>query len=472
MDQTSTKISGSTTGVSVSFTTTTTGKGEKKKEAQEEAETQPKQRMEDLQPVDRQSEVEAAIRWWKHDHTTSDKPTLLYLPQLYGSGKTFFGRNMIQLLRNSLQMPDPENSPGIVGALMHPNRMAQDSRNDLQNLRFKRDFSFEEIQSYAKAVTVIADLCEMPLPHISENKIFKYGFFPWLLKLGVEACGIKPETLSLDRFIVSDVTSLIESLKKITGHQGKWFFFIDEMGLFDDGKNSFWECFTDLAKVTSEELRHRNIMGDILMPFLKYKDTFLMCAGRSVSLASRALTSETTSRIQLQYFAIGTLSVEDVVAVMKETKVGDFFPNDSDAGQSFSEFLTLHGSVDENAIAQIIHYWTGGVGRLVKSVVVQLFTSRGNCQSPEKNWTIDFIEKLVCPSGGIGSKAASLNTVALLPNFSALSQAYYDIYNTFFLMCLLFIFIFSFFFFFFSFPLTFRLIYEQNRYSERTCDWT
>jgi hypothetical protein len=304
-----------------------------------------------LHVVDRHTEVERLVRTAEFNGNLEidRKPVLLYSSQVFGSGKTMFGINATLLLNDTV----------IKQALLHPSLNATDVYQDLIDMRKSQTFTQDMVDSYTNTKTVYVDLglgLEKSPVRAEKRTTFHEALYHAIY---CAATNGHITIQQLDSEIGSySPTSLIDLLVRKTKHTGKWFFFIDEIGSMETLESDY-----DDIKPRSVDAYTR--LFGILRPFLKRKDTFAFCAGKSAHLTAKSL-EESTSPVLLRLMAMSPLLPQHIAEVLHKTK---------HQGKLLYHALGLS---DDNAVlvlAGILYHYTGGIPRLVLAALESLLSA-------------------------------------------------------------------------------------------------
>lgn len=367
-----------------------------------------------LVPVDRLLEVEILVRWslWNQRNCTdthsTTKPTLLFMPQLFGNGKTFFMKNAIQILRDALTQHTPTSPHPLISALLDPTSAPEDSRCDLKKLRQTVKITMENIQLFSESRTIYIDLscfncfCPGNFSFSLHDQIFFNGS-------GKNQSDLSPE-MHYD-IHVDPITALVRE----TGHSGTWFLCFDELGVFDQLTNNIIVSFPlDFPKPDPDERLRR--FFSCIVRFFADPRTFVLCAGRSPTMVQRAIKIEATSKVSPRVLPLGQLSEQDIGTILMKTVLPE-------TQVTIAEHLQISG-LEVKEVANEMSEWTGGVPRLVEFVIRELALPRKN------RWSVDDIKRELHPMGEIGSATMTAN-IDFAPDFSKLNTNIHQVYLAF-----------------------------------------
>ncbi len=307
-----------------------------------------------LHVVDRHTEVERLVRTAEYNGSLGSdrKPVLLYSSQVFGSGKTMFGINAISLIKD----------PAVAQALIDPPTDAPNIPRDLINMRRNQEFTQEKVDSYINAKTVYVDLAlglEKSPVRAEKRMTFEEALYHAIYSAATDT---KIAITDLDSKIGTySADNLMSLLVKETGHTGKWFLFIDEIGHMEVLERHYDEIKSKPTVVAYTAL------FTLLRPFLTRNDTFAFCAGKSAHLTAKSL-EESTSPVLLRLLAVSPLLPQHIVEVLRMTK---YPPNKP-------LYLAL-GLPDDDKIllllAKVLYHYTGGIPRLVLAALESLLSN-------------------------------------------------------------------------------------------------
>lgn len=248
-----------------------------------------------LAVVDRLIEVETLVRTAESNGhlSASDKPVLLYSSQMFGSGKTTFGINAISLL---------QQVPTISQALLDPPTATDDVPQYLSAMREGQTFTPQLVDSYRTARTLFVDLSRLEeSPTTTERRItFKEALYHALYCAAIGGTAIHQ---FLREILTLSPHSLLDLLVQKTGHKGKWFFFIDEIGHIENLGLDYDDIANPGLHLTTnpnpKRINGYTRLFDILHWFLVRNDTFVFCAGKSARLTEKSL-EESGSPVRYQ----------------------------------------------------------------------------------------------------------------------------------------------------------------------------
>jgi hypothetical protein len=178
-----------------------------------------------LKVVDRHMEMERLIRTAERNHERVagklllDKPYLLYSSQVFGSGKTTFRMVATTLVGDTV----------VASRLLNPPTNDTVS-HDLADMRRTQQFTPSILASYANAKTVFVDLKHIPLPTetpFTFREALYCAFFNAATGSDVSVLQFRKDLQQLA------AGALVQMLVERTGHKGKWFFFVDEIGYIE-----------------------------------------------------------------------------------------------------------------------------------------------------------------------------------------------------------------------------------------------
>jgi len=317
-----------------------------------------------LAVVDRHTEVERLLRTAELNHARGtdgkplvDKPFLLYSSQVFGSGKTTFGTYVSTLIRDKV----------VEERLLRPSETADISTpGDLVDLRRDQKFTEDLLNSYKEMKTVVVDLKE-GLSQSSSQKDVKITFQESLYHaLYCSAVGRIPIAQFFEEIKnVIEPNALMHLLVEKTGHKGKWFFFIDEIGYTERLATSYPDI-QHPAGYTSNKIRKIDVytrLFDILHQFITREDCFAFCAGKSAALTEKSL-EESGSPLRLRLLALSALQPEHICEVLRKT---------THKGETLQKAL---GVSDEllPVFAEIVFLYTGGIPRLIRRTFESLLS--------------------------------------------------------------------------------------------------
>lgn len=299
-----------------------------------------------LHVVDRNTEVERLVRTAEFNKHLLDteKPILLYSSQVFGSGKSTFGVNAISLLQD----------PAVIQALLHP-PSAANLPQDLIDMRDGQKFTQELVDSFLATRTIYVDLKKGLVESTNTNKIsFKKALYHKLYCTAVGNISTKDFFAEIEDF---DSGPFMDLLVRKTGHTGKWFFFIDEIGYMEQMAKEYPDINEPTTFDSNSKPKHIDgytRLFDVLCPFLVRDDTFVFCAGKSAHLTSKSL-KESGSPVRLRLLAMSPLQPQHIVEVLQKS---------THKSQSLQQAL----GVTKNLLlpfAEILYWYTGGIPRLI-----------------------------------------------------------------------------------------------------------
>jgi hypothetical protein len=347
----------------------------------------------DVAVVDRNIEVEWLIRTAERNHSRTssgkpllDKPVLLYSSQTFGAGKTTFGTNVIHLLGDATVQARLLNPPATANNNSNSNNNNNNNNNgpvipsDLADMRRTQTFTKDLVDSYAKAKTIFVDL-KGEMAKSSTNPItFEEALYHAMFCSAVgKLVPFRPFIEAID---VITPSNLIDLLIKETGHNGKWFFFIDEIGYIEGMVETYKDLKNPAAYVTTkpQHIDAYTRLFDILHPFITREDSFVFCAGKSANLTEKSL-EESGSPLRLRLLALSALQPAHIIEAIRKTTYN---------GQPLQKVLGISDALLP-VFAQIVYDYTGGIPRLIRRVFESLVSR--NAPIPQDK---DGIIKVFC----------------------------------------------------------------------------
>ena len=380
-------------------------------------------------PTDRWQEVEiivrVAYRNLTRPSTSTAKPILMFMPQLYGCGKTYLGFHAIAILKAALtasfpkgfviisgraqatsSMIDPNSLHPLIQALLFPNTVqpVADPSSFLGQLRANGEVSLRFIREFSDSRTILVDIKKMAS---SGGGILSHTFNLEIFRIGANAD--IPLILKYSELAKENPIAVLE---EVTGHKGNWFVCFDEVGVVED--IDFQQRYPALSQVKADSEQRMRVLLSAIDSVLKAPKISAICAGRSAEFARRAASLMPTSKFDLRFFPLGTFSVINVETFLQKSIIKGNSP--------WNHLLGSDIEYSVNDLARLIHEWSGGVPRVIAQIVEDIVPRA------EKMKTFSGAKVLLGPDGIIGQSASTLATVSIHPEFYTLHAYLQDKY--------------------------------------------
>lgn len=369
------------------------------------------------------------------------------MPQLFGSGKSFFLSHVIEIISNALHHYKETGQDPLISLLLSvPEKKPQPSSSSTQaptptpagaedrSTRFANldyypreiTLTLDQLQEFANAKTMIIDLST--LSAMSASSVSRSFQDALNIEFWHQAKACCPP-VQRSSSSANTEAPFAQQLQQITGHNGYWFICFDEVGAVDG--DPFVTRFPEFQRMTSDG-RYDTVLA-YLTGWIKQEGLFGMAAGRSTTMADRALRTVHggTSPFFLHYLSLGSLCpFPDIQLILDETR----WPKELD-NVSISQVLFDHAKigVSKQDLIDAIHAWSGGIPRLVQYIIMGLLRNVTSLHELQSKADLDRFLAPKGPSGQIApfESIGPLEMVLLdLPN-EARESKFISYYGTF-----------------------------------------
>jgi hypothetical protein len=343
----------------------------------------------DLCPVSREKELEALVRISAHNWCSKlakyRAPILAFTTQNFGSGKSFFGQNLPQLMRDDLE------HHGSVQRSLLGNPMGK-----VDGL-ISHKFSIEDLEAFANADVITIDLRRLLSNKSSSLQSLVYQtIFAEATGESISSQGAK-DAAQYPGELFDKIRSFNQAQNRRS--DGHYVVFFDEIAALEGLKNhspyvddinpvlleAQGKVFqTDENKKNAEIEAIYKVFLHTVWNIMATKNVYIFAAGKSAYLGEHWTSAgnfdSSTSPLSLRMFVLEPFKAEHIEKILVSTKWDSFQPPETPSVRSLVEgFGLLDESTEQPGLSKVEAFCgvildhTGGIPRYVQATLMELW---------------------------------------------------------------------------------------------------